>query len=674
MNLLLSQSSLPQKDLGLNWDGQQIVEGGRPMSELIAIPVVSTALLLVASFYALKMAKFGNARIMWFVIASVPALRVLNRVVYLLSHFIPESKIWTSGLLTESIALFISLLMLMATLLMASVFRSKVETGQELLRRNQALAALNTIAETVSRSLDLDSILNAALDKALEVMDVEAGLIHLLDEEADELIVIAHQGLSDRYVQGVNRLKVGEGLAGQVAQSGEPLVVTDISSDPRLTRMVVKEEQKRAFVSVPLKARGKVQGTMNLVSRTFHQFTPQEIQLLTAIGDQIGLAIENARLFGEMVRAKTDWEETFAALRDGIAIVDKHFTITRVNQSLVQMFGLPSEQMIGRKCYEVFHDRGGPTGSCALERLAAIKEEVIFETIKTSVPNILGISVYPIFDASGELMGAVHNFRDIAEADALRKLTIQDEKLIAVGRLAASIAHEINNPLYCIQNCLDLLPGETDEHESAMLFRLARGELDRVILTLRRMLDFARPTEDVPSPIDINQLLENTLALTQQQLQYAKVQVKKDFDLELPPQIGLGDQLTQVFINMIFNAIEAMSTGGELHVTTRRGDVQKAKKLGLAHATDTVEIAFADTGCGIPPENLERLFEPFFSTKEEVEGVGLGLWISYGIIQKHKGTIEVDSEVGKGTTFTITLPAISKEEWEKWEAEGASSL
>jgi PAS domain S-box-containing protein len=643
------------------------------MSELIAIPVVSTALLLVTSFYALKMAKFGNARVMWFVIASVPALRVLNRVAYLLSHFIPESKIWTSGLLTESIALFISLLMLMATLLMASVFRSKVETGQELLRRNQALAALNTIAETVSRSLDLDSILNAALDKALEVMDVEAGLIHLLDEEADELIVIAHQGLSDRYVQGVNQLKVGEGLAGQVAQTGKPVVVTDISSDPRLTRIVVKEEQKRAFVSVPLKARGKIQGTMNLVSRTFHQFTPQETQLLTAIGDQIGMAIENARLFEETARAKTDWEETFAALRDGIAIVDKHFTITRVNRSLVQMFGLSAEQMIGRKCYEVFHSREGPTGSCALEWLATAKEKVTFEKIKTSAPNVLGISVYPLFDEKGDLIGAVHNFRDIAEADALRKLAIQDEKLIAVGRLAASIAHEINNPLYCIQNCLDLLPGETDERESAMLFRLARGELDRVILTLRRMLDFARPTQEVPSPTDINQLLENTLALTQQQLQYAKVQVEKDFDPELSPQIGLGDQLTQVFINMIFNAVEAMPNGGELHVTTRKGDAQKAKKLGL-HATDTVEISFADSGCGIPPENLEKLFEPFFSTKEEVEGVGLGLWISYGIIQRHKGAIEVDSAVGKGATFTITLPVISKEEWEKWETEGTSSL
>ena len=146
---------------------------------------------------------------------------------------------------------------------------------------------------------------------------------------------------------------------------------------------------------------------------------------------------------------------------------------------------------------------------------------------------------------------------------------------------------------------------------------------------------------------------------------------EKDF-AELPHQVGLGDQLTQVFINMIFNAIEAMPTGGELRVTTRRGNAQKAKKLSL-HSTDIVEITFADTGCGIPPENLGRIFEPFFSTKEEVEGVGLGLWIGYGIIQKHKGAIEVDSKVGEGTTFTITLPVISREEWETWEAEDTSS-
>lgn len=643
-------------------------------ADLLVISVASTVLLLAAVFYALKLVKFAGAKSTWFVIASVLALMVFHRAPDLLNFFFPKAEIPVSGLIAESIALITWFLMLVGTLFIANVFRSKVKMEQELLRRNRELVALNAIAETMSRSLDLDLVLNAALDKALEVMDVEAGLIHLLDEETGELIVAAHQGLSDRYVQGVNRLKVGEGLAGQVAQLGDPVVVSDISSDPRLTRMVVKEEQKRAFVSVPLKARGKVQGTMDLVSPTFHQFTPQDIQLLTAIGDQIGMATENARLFGEMVRAKTDWEGTFSALRDGIAIVDKRFTITRVNQCLAQMFGLPAEKMIGRKCYEVFHGREGPTGSCALEWLAVTQEKVTFETIKTTMPNVLGVSIYPLLDERGDLIGAVHNFRDIAEADALRKLAIQDEKLIAVGRLAASIAHEINNPLYCIQNCLDLLPGETDERESAMLLRLARGELDRVILTLRRMLDFARPTEDIPAPIDINQLLNNTLALTQQQLQYARVQVKKDLDPELPPQIGLGDQLTQVFINMIFNAIEAMPSGGELHVTTRKGDAQKAKKLGLVHFADTVEIIFTDTGCGIPTENLERLFEPFFSTKEEVEGVGLGLWISYGIIQKHKGTIEVDSEVRKGTTFTITLPVISREEWERWEAEGTSSL
>jgi PAS domain S-box-containing protein len=639
---------------------------------LLVISVVSTVLVLAAAFYALRLVKFAGAKSTWFVIAAVLALMVFHRAADLLNFFFPEAEIPVSGLIAESIVLVTWFLMLMGTLFIANVFRSKIKTEQELLHRNRELGALNAIAETVSRSLDLDLILYDALDKALEVMDMEAGLIHLLDEETDELIVAVHQGLSDRYVQGVHQLKVGEGLAGQVAQLGEPIVVADISGDPRLTRMAVKEEEKRAFVSVPLKAGGKVQGTLNLLSRTFHQFTPQDIQLLTAIGDQIGMAIENARLFEETVRAKTDWEGTFAAMRDGIAIVDTKFSVTRVNQALAQMFGVTPEQMVGQKCYRVFHGQKAP-GVCAIRQLIETKDKVVFETADTTVPGILIISVYPLCDAEGNVIGAVHNFRDIAEADAIRKLAIQDEKLIAVGRLAASIAHEINNPLYSIQNCLDLLPGETDEHESAMLLRLARAELDRVTLTLRRMLDFARPTEDTPSPIDINQLLENTLALTQQQLQYAKVQVRKDFDPELPPQVGLGDQLTQVLLNMILNAIEAMPEGGELHVTTRQGGTQKVKPLGLTQPKDTVEISFTDTGCGMPAGHLDKLFEPFFSTKEEVEGVGLGLWISYGIIQKHKGTIEVASKMGKGTTFTITLPVMSEEEWKGWETEEASS-
>ncbi|HID64381.1 MAG TPA: GAF domain-containing protein, partial [Anaerolineae bacterium] len=406
-----------------NCGGQRVGEGDRDMNgPLLVISVASTMLVLAAASYALRLAKFAGAKSTWFVIAAVLALMVFHRAADLLSFFFPEAEILSGGLIAESIVLVTWFLMFVGTLFIANVFRSKVKTEQELLHRNQELGALNAIAETVSRSLDLDLILNDALDKALEVMDMEAGLIHLLDEETNELIVTAHRGLSDRYVQGVNQLKVGEGLAGQVAQSGEPIVVADISNDPRLTRMVVKEEQARAFVSVPLKATGKILGTMNLVSRAFHQFTPQDIQLLTAIGDQIGMAIENARLFGEIVRAKTDWEETFAAMRDGIAIVDVDFNVTRVNQALAQMFGLPAEQIVGRKCYEVFHGREGPAGSCALKWLAETKDKVTFETIKTTVPSVLGISIYPLLNARGDLIGAVHNFRDIAEADALRKL------------------------------------------------------------------------------------------------------------------------------------------------------------------------------------------------------------------------------------------------------------
>jgi signal transduction histidine kinase len=170
----------------------------------------------------------------------------------------------------------------------------------ELIRRNRELSALNAIAETLSRSLDLETTLHDTLQKVLEVMEIEAGLIHLLDEEAGELIVCAHQGLSSQYVQGVDRLKLGEGFAGRVAQSGEPIVVDDISSDPRLTRMVVQEEKKRSFISVPLKARDRVLGTMNLVSQSFRQFSPQDLQLLTAIGNQIGVAVENAQLYEEI--------------------------------------------------------------------------------------------------------------------------------------------------------------------------------------------------------------------------------------------------------------------------------------------------------------------------------------------------------------------------------------
>ncbi len=173
---------------------------------------------------------------------------------------------------------------------------------QQIMEANRNLLALNAIASTVSQSLDIDIILNSALDRVLESMKGNTGGILLLDEESQTLSYRVHRGLSEEFVQGIAGLRLGEGIAGRVAQLGEPIYVDDISKDPRLTRSVVIKEGLRAFSSVPLQSKNKVLGVMNIASHTLRQFSPQDVKFLSSIGNQIAVAIENARLYNELQR------------------------------------------------------------------------------------------------------------------------------------------------------------------------------------------------------------------------------------------------------------------------------------------------------------------------------------------------------------------------------------
>ncbi len=187
-------------------------------------------------------------------------------------------------------------------LMSAQLQESYADLEQRVAERTKELAALNAIAATVSQSLELDDVLNDALDKTLEVLEVEAGGIYLLDQEAEVLTVVAQKGFSPQFVAGIDRLKVGEGFSGRVVQSCQPLMVRDVSTDPRLTRMVVREKGLRSWASVPLCSKRKVLGTLFAITRGYREFTDQDVQLMASIGNQIGVAIENVRLFNAVQR------------------------------------------------------------------------------------------------------------------------------------------------------------------------------------------------------------------------------------------------------------------------------------------------------------------------------------------------------------------------------------
>ncbi len=224
---------------------------------------------------------------------------------------------------------------------------------------------------------------------------------------------------------------------------------------------------------------------------------------------------------------------------------------------------------------------------------------------------------------------------------------LRAEKMAAAGRLTASIAHEVNNPLQSVQNCLHLAGREDMPPEKRReYFDLAQDELERLMKTMHRMLDFYRPGAVKVEQVDILELLQHVLSLASQQLSQRRIDVKKDLPESLPPIYAVSGQIQQVFLNLILNSLDAMSTGGELKVGAR----------ALEHG---VEVTFQDTGPGIPDNHRRDIFEPFFSTKEG--GTGLGLTVSYNIVTAHGGTLDLVNGHEPGACFRLFLPSGDKQ-------------
>jgi two-component system NtrC family sensor kinase len=219
---------------------------------------------------------------------------------------------------------------------------------------------------------------------------------------------------------------------------------------------------------------------------------------------------------------------------------------------------------------------------------------------------------------------------------------LQAEKMAAAGRLSASIAHEVNNPLQSVQNCLHLAArDDLPEEKRKEYFDLARTELERLTVTVRRMLDFYRPGAASPELVNLEELLNYVLTLMQKQLSERRIRVKVNWASSTPSIMAVKSQVQQVFINLILNAFDAMPGGGHLTVTGRSVD-------------DNIEILFQDNGPGIPVDQQKNIFEPFFSTKEG--GTGLGLTVSYNIVTAHGGTLELLADHGRGACFRLFLP------------------
>ncbi len=371
-------------------------------------------------------------------------------------------------------------------------------------------------------------------------------------------------------------------------------------------------------------------------------------------------------------------------IQDFILVITPEMDILEVNQAFLDKMGYRKEEVIGQKCYEVYsrldHHCNEGNETCPLKEVIRNKRRV--RQLRTRAkphgkPQYFEADIYPIWETNGKISKFIHISRDITqrkeEEDRItRRLEqmveqrtrelretheqlLHQDKMASLGKLAASVVHEINNPIAGILNLLMLIKRineegpvtESEQEQFRRYITLMDTETRRISRIVSNLLAFSRQSKMELRQLDINRLVETTLFLNANLLKIKGVKVVKQLESDLPALVGSEDQLEQVFMNLISNAAEAIEAagGGSLSIESRH-DL----------AENHILLRFADSGVGIPSENLPRLFEPFFTTKKKGKGVGLGLSVVYGIIQEHGGRIDVTSEVGKGTTFTVKLP------------------
>jgi len=559
---------------------------------------------------------------------------------------------------------------------------------------SKGINALLEISKAIASGLYLEDVLRLIVTVTANLMDSKICSLWILDEKEQKLNLKATQSISEEYLKE-RSLALGEGVVGHVALYNQPMAIPDVLEEPLYKEKdLAKKEGLVSMLSVPMCIKDRAIGVINCYTSYLHSFSKSEEEMLTTVANQAALCIENSGLMETL-----DIQEILRLVLEGVT---KNIGFDRARLYLINekknlleckmAVGIDEERfkgitlpldsegsVVGRSIFEkqpfIIPDAStDPRVNPILKEKFNLHSLLVIPLLakERALGAIAADFIDPHKNITKEVLEsvmvfaqqaglAIHNAFMYQELktfsqqmeEKIQKTTadlrkaeaqlIRSEKLAALGQLAAGIAHEIRNPLtsinILIHSLTEKFPSEDSHRED---LNVIEEEIDRINEILDRFLRFAKPAPPLLERTEVAPIFEETLQLIRPRMAKQRIHVQKEFQ-NLPMILMDREQMKQVVLNLLLNAIQAMPGGGTL---TLRGQHSKDGQW--------ITVSVQDSGVGIPDEDMDKLFDPFFSRKEG--GIGLGLSIAHRIIDQHRGKIEVESDPGKGTLFTIWLP------------------
>ncbi len=568
----------------------------------------------------------------------------------------------------------------------------KKRIEKELVNKNAVLSKLLLISSAMRGTLELDKLLRMVLTAVTmgDGLGFNRAMLFLLDEQQNVLrgamgvgpssheeaweiwsrITNEQKNLTsimediekgplrkdsfmDRLCCGVEVSLETDTILTKALKEKRAFNVTNVYAEPLSDTILIQQLGTLAYAVLPLISRDKVIGVLWVDNiYTSRPINDLDMEFLKGFSDHMASAIENARLFEHLAEAEQELENIFESISDLVYFNSNDYTIRKVNRAVLTRLGKPMESIIGKKCYEVFHGTREPWKKCPHHKTILTNKPYIEELDDPQLGGTFLASSSPIFDKTGELIGTVHIVRDISELKKLREKVATADRMAALGEMAAKVAHEIRNPLLSIGGFARRLEKrlDTDLKEYS---RIIVDEVSRLESILNDTLSFVKSTPIRKTEIDLVEIIDSIVNL----LGPAANERGNLLVREMAQPIRLfadSDRFKEVLLNLLTNANQATDTGS-IVIRAYLKPLRAEPDL-LGHRTESSEVVVEveDNGCGIRREDINRVFDPFFTTRPD--GTGLGLSITKRIIEEHGGRIEVESNWGVGATFKIYMP------------------